>query len=95
MIVHHGSKTSSSQKWIDQVAPRLVINSTARQNQWGLPNQAVVDRYRLSGALWLDTRLSGAIRVEFSPDGWRYFSQKNHLQPYWYRHLVGDMVRKE
>ncbi|UJF17390.1 DNA internalization-related competence protein ComEC/Rec2 [Vibrio sp. SS-MA-C1-2] len=92
---HHGSQSSSSQKWVRRINAKLVLNSIAKGNQWNLPSQDVVDRYRRQGAFWLGTDEVGAINIQFYHDDWRYFNQKNHKQPYWYRHLVGDISGSE
>jgi len=45
MVPHHGSDTSSTQAFIDRVAPETVLISCKDQNRHQLPKRAIVDRY--------------------------------------------------
>jgi len=40
---HHGSKTSSSERWISEIAPQVVVISAGRDNKYGHPHQEVLD----------------------------------------------------
>lgn len=42
---HHGSKTSSTEMFLDQVQPQLVFISSGFQNRYRMPHQAVLRRY--------------------------------------------------
>lgn len=59
---HHGSRTSTSARFLDAVAPRHSVVSVALDNRYGLPDREVFDR--LSGsdtkAVWYTSR-DGAI----------------------------------
>lgn len=52
---HHGSRTSTSQKWIDAVNPSYVVISAGKGNSYGHPHQEVVERINASGAESLST----------------------------------------
>lgn len=41
---HHGSKTSSSISFLDEVQPEVVIISAGKNNSYGHPHQALLDR---------------------------------------------------
>lgn len=41
----HGSKTSSSQEFLDHVVPELVVVSVDRENSYGHPSPEVMDRF--------------------------------------------------
>lgn len=60
---HHGSRTSTSQSWIDAVDPRYVVVSAGRDNSYGHPHKEVVERVGLSGATLLST-FDGPVRFE-------------------------------
>lgn len=84
---HHGSRTSSSQEFIDAVRPAYVLFPVAYRSRFRHPNRAVVERYRDSGATMLLSPEEGMIRFRISrehgiigPESYR----KNHLH-YWYR----------
>lgn len=60
---HHGSKTSSSEKFVVTTQPEQVIFSAGYANQWGFPKPAVVERYRKHQANTWTTWADGAILV--------------------------------
>jgi competence protein ComEC len=65
---HHGSATSSSQALLDRLRPRAVIFSCGRNNRFGHPHPAVVDRYRALGSAIFSTAEDGAVFVETDGD---------------------------
>jgi len=42
-VGHHGSKTSSSKKFIDEINPKYSIISVGKNNRYGHPNDSVLD----------------------------------------------------
>ena len=42
-VGHHGSKTSSSKEFINQINPRYSIISVGKKNRYGHPNKEVLD----------------------------------------------------
>ena len=42
-VGHHGSRTSSSQKFIDELNPKYSIISVGKNNRYGHPNKEVLD----------------------------------------------------
>ena len=42
-VGHHGSKTSSSKEFIDEINPKYSIISVGKNNQYGHPNKEVLD----------------------------------------------------
>jgi competence protein ComEC len=66
---HHGSKTSSTQEFIDAVQPQLVIFPAGWHNQFHFPRGLVVDRYLGSGAELHMTGNGGAIAVHIGAEG--------------------------
>lgn len=60
---HHGSNTSSSPAWVNQLAPRWVVYSAGYRHRFGHPHPAVTERYRVAGSHALNTAYSGAIRL--------------------------------
>ena len=61
---HHGSATSSSPELLDRLRPKAVIFSCGRNNRFGHPHPAVVERYRAMGAAIFSTAEDGAVFVE-------------------------------
>ena len=58
---HHGSRTSSSQAFIEQVSPSQVVISSGYNNRFHHPNAKVVERYNGIGAKLINTAEDGAI----------------------------------
>ena len=42
-VGHHGSKTSSDKKFIDEIKPKYSIISVGKNNRYGHPNKEVVN----------------------------------------------------
>jgi competence protein ComEC len=63
---HHGSKTSSSQAFVERVAPAHVVFSVGR-NRFGFPHPPILDRYQRAGCEIHRTDQHGAIT--FRTDG--------------------------
>ena len=70
LVPHHGSRTSSSEAWVDAVAPEIAIVQTGLGNRYQFPHGDVVNRYRKRDTTWFDTK-EGAVTIGFDglPDG--------------------------
>jgi competence protein ComEC len=60
---HHGSKTSSTEAFLDKVRPEYVIISAGYMNQFNLPNLSVLERYKKKDYKIYRTDLNGAIYI--------------------------------
>jgi|AntAceMinimDraft_16_1070373.scaffolds.fasta_scaffold14869_4 competence protein ComEC len=54
-VPHHGSKTSSSEEFLEAVEPNLAIISVGRDNSYGHPSPSVLARFEESGIKVLQT----------------------------------------
>ncbi len=45
-VGHHGSKTSSSEAFLDRVQPKAAVISVGNDNKFGHPNEEVLDRFQ-------------------------------------------------
>lgn len=61
VVPHHGSATSSTSAFVQAVSPDLAIVPAGFNNRWGMPDAAVVARWRMAGAQVLTTGDSGAV----------------------------------
>ena len=43
-VGHHGSNTSTSQEFLNQVKPQIAIISVGKENKYGLPKQTTLDK---------------------------------------------------
>jgi competence protein ComEC len=60
-VPHHGSKSSSTEQFLESVAPRFAVISVGEGNSFGHPNDSVVDRYEEKRARLLRTDQDGAV----------------------------------
>lgn len=66
---HHGSRTSSSEPFVQATAPRGVLISRGRHNGFGHPHGQVIARYRRHGVAVHDTAVEGALRLMLGSQG--------------------------
>jgi competence protein ComEC len=60
-VPHHGSKTSTTENFLDAVHPRFAAISVGEGNPFGHPNTEVLDRINQEGARLYRTDRDGAI----------------------------------
>ncbi|HEY2738634.1 MAG TPA: ComEC/Rec2 family competence protein, partial [Thermoanaerobaculia bacterium] len=68
-VAHHGSKTSSTESFLDAVSPRLALISAGVKNLYHHPSPAVVDRLQRHGVRILRTDQTGLVLLHFNADG--------------------------
>ena len=61
IVPHHGSNTSSSERFVNALRPQTAIVSTGYRNRWGFPKPGVVDRWRSVGSEVVNTAADGAV----------------------------------
>ncbi len=66
VVPHHGSKTSSSEAFIEAVAPRYALISAGYRNRYRLPAAAVVARYLERDVTVLISAEEGALSLNMS-----------------------------
>lgn len=66
-VPHHGSRTSSTEDFVNAVGAKLAVISVGRHSVFGHPNPEVVERWKMSGAAVLITGEAGTVSV--STDG--------------------------
>lgn len=66
-VAHHGSRTSSLDKFVNATRPSIAIISVGLNSAYGHPHKETVDRWRASGAEVLTTGKRGLISL--STDG--------------------------
>jgi competence protein ComEC len=66
---HHGSKSSTSQAWLDYWIPQETVISAGRNNLYGHPHPTVMQRLSASGSRILRTDQDGEIQYRILSDG--------------------------
>ena len=68
-VAHHGSKTATTQPFVDAVRPRVAVASAGAGNPYGHPAKATLDRLAAAGARVLRTDRDGTVVVGFELSG--------------------------
>ena len=66
-VAHHGSKTATTQPFVDAVRPRVAVASAGAGNPYGHPAKATLDRLAAAGTRVLRTDQDGTVVVGFEP----------------------------
>lgn len=81
---HHGSKTASSQAFIEKVNPRWVVFAAGYKNRWHFPAAPVLERYQKQGVMPLTTGYTGFIRFNVKNQHIEMKTYREDLAAYWY-----------
>lgn len=81
VVPHHGSRTSSSEAFIDAVSPQLALIGAGHRNRFGLPREDVVARYRERGIEVRNTAETGAIHMHIDRAGAHAVRFERALRP--------------
>lgn len=81
-VPHHGSRSSSSERFLDMVQPRYAVFSLGKDNRYQLPHLEVITRYQERDCMQLRTDQLGAIILK--TDGkqcwFRYATQPSGIK---------------
>ncbi|WP_020160781.1 DNA internalization-related competence protein ComEC/Rec2 [Methylobacter marinus] len=80
---HHGSKTSSTRPFLQNVQPDYVLIPAGYRNQFGFPHQSVLQRYQAVNAQWLNIAEQGAIFVDAETDSLAVQTMRGRESRYW------------
>ena len=61
---HHGSRTSTSELWLEVVHPKLAVISAGRSNKYGHPHKEIIDRLKSFQIPYLGTFQNGTILMK-------------------------------
>ncbi|MEI6894554.1 MAG: DNA internalization-related competence protein ComEC/Rec2, partial [Colwellia sp.] len=85
-VPHHGSKTSSSQAFLQQLSPNIAIVSAGYLNRWKMPVAAVSQRYQDLNIPLLNSAVLGQIIITFEENDIRTKNYVEDLRPFWFSH---------
>ena len=80
---HHGSKTSSTEEFVQQVHPGITIFTVGYRNRFGHPREEVVERYRAVGSKLLRSDTDGAVLLRFAGGGTAVETWRALYRRYW------------
>jgi competence protein ComEC len=83
IVPHHGSKTSSTQAFLDAVTPKIAVLPVGYRNRFRHPHQDVMARYETAGIKVLRTDMAGAITVRLSERGVEAETRRETRRRYW------------
>lgn len=68
-VAHHGSKSSSIQSFLDEVNPEIALIGVGKDNNFGHPNEGVLDRLEKIGSKIYRTDTMGEISIKINSKG--------------------------
>lgn len=80
---HHGSKTSSTARFLDQVRPALILIPAGYANRFNFPHSSVTRRYLERHIDFMTTGEAGAITVKWAGDTMSVESYRQRHRHYW------------
>ncbi len=94
LVPHHGSRSSSSERFVMATQAAHAIYSVGYLNAFRHPHPQVRSKWRDAGAQTWRTDLQGAILVDVTPDGVKLMVQRNAAPRYWYERLDNIHIRR-
>ena len=67
-VGHHGSRTSSSEEFIDKVNPTYALISAGVDNKFNHPHKEVIERLEENGSIIYNTQINGMVMFDFTHD---------------------------
>ena len=90
VVGHHGSKTSSTQAFVDAVHPIYAVFTAGYRNKFGHPKAEVVKRFRAVGSELLRSDEDGAIVVDMDAENFKVERYRKTHARYWAHTAVGQ-----
>ncbi|HXM38653.1 MAG TPA: DNA internalization-related competence protein ComEC/Rec2 [Gemmatimonadales bacterium] len=77
-VGHHGSRSATSDRWLDELRPEDAVISVGAKNRYGHPAPEVLERLRAHGITVLRTDQRGTITFTVSSQGTRAITDVGH-----------------
>jgi len=89
VVPHHGSKTSSSQAFLDQIKPEIALFSAGYKNRFHHPADTVVQRYK-KRKIQLFSTVNGAIELKWDSVNrlWQIEQYRIKNRHFWHREPI-------
>lgn len=87
-VGHHGSKTSTSERFVNKIKPKIALISSGRWNAWGFPHHLVTERLTKVESDIYNTALLGQISLHFDNNIIKIYTARDDFSP-WYQGIIG------
>jgi competence protein ComEC len=84
LVPHQGSKTSSTDVFLDTVSPSLAMLAAGYKNHYGHPHKNVVKRYQARDIELLSTIDAGSILLKINSQGWQKVLYREQNRRFWH-----------
>ena len=84
VVPHHGSKSSSTETFLDTVRPRVALLPVGYRNRYHHPHPAIVARYLERGIALEDSATAGAISLRLGAAGLWIDRYRDTQRRYWH-----------
>lgn len=81
---HHGSRSSSSFRFIDRVGPDYTVFSTGYRNRYRFPDSDIIRRYQARQTRLFDTAADGAVIFDVGNNGVRFKTMRRLQRKFWH-----------
>lgn len=88
VVPHHGSKTSSSQAFVDAVHPRYAVFTSGYLNRFGHPKKEIVERYRAAGSETIRSDQEGAVSIVMDAQQFSLERYRTSHARYWQQNAI-------
>lgn len=88
LVPHHGSKTSSSEAFIDAVSPDIAFIAAGYRNRYRHPHRDIVTRYENRNIKLVSTAESGSTILKFDNDKWNVVEFRKSNRHFWNHQIM-------
>ncbi len=85
VVAHHGSETSSSKRFVQQIKAQHAIAQTGYLNRFGHPHPTIQQRWLDAQTRFWQTDRHGAVLAESLPEGLKVQAYSQLRQRYWHQ----------
>lgn len=84
LVPHQGSKSSSSEGFVEAVHPRIALFAVGYRNRFDHPHPEVRRRYERRGVTLYDSATHGAVEIRLEANGLSARAYREHQRRYWF-----------
>lgn len=84
LVAHHGSKTSSNEPFLRQVAPQIGLISSGYLNRFNMPAVSTRSRLEAAGVRLYNTADHGQVSLRWQQNRWYVVTYRDDIGHYWF-----------